>query len=94
MQKFVESGTVRRLVVTGVAMVSVLLNKKLGLDIGEDQQELVVYLAMTYLLGSNGKEAILSRAKKAGDDAAAAVKDESVEGVILGAVEKEKEKQQ
>jgi hypothetical protein len=49
MQKFVDNGTVRRLLVTGVAMAAVLLNKKLGLDIGEDQQELVVYLAMTYI---------------------------------------------
>jgi hypothetical protein len=91
MQKFVDNGTVRRLLVTAVAMGAVLLNKKLGLEIDTDQQDLVVYLAMTYLLGSNGKEALLARAQKAGDEAAAKVEDPK--GVLERAAASEKQKE-
>lgn len=87
MQKFVDNGSLRRMVVTAVTMGAVLLNRKLGLDIDPGQQELLVYLAMAYVTGSNAKEAMLARAKKAGDDAAAVESDP--EAVLKAAAKKE-----
>ncbi len=89
MQKFVDNGTLRRVVVTAVAMGAVLLNKKAGFDLDQGTQELIVYLAMTYLTGSNVKEAMVARAKAAGDAAAAAVTDP--EAVLKAAAQKGEE---
>jgi hypothetical protein len=89
MQKFVENGTLRRLVVTAVAMGAVVLNKKVGLELDTGTQDLLVYLAMTYITGSNAKEAMVARAKAAGDAAAAAVTDP--EAVLKAAAKKEEE---
>lgn len=86
MQKFVDNGSLRRMIVTAVAFGAVLLNKKVGLDIDPGQQELLVYLAMAYITGSNAKEAMFARAKKAGEDAASAVTDP--EAVLKEAAQK------
>lgn len=87
MQKFIDNGSLRRMIFTAVAFGAVLLNKKVGLDIDPGQQELLVYLAMAYVTGSNAKEAMLARAKKAGDDAAAVESDP--EAVLKQAAKKE-----
>lgn len=89
MQKFVDNGTLRRLVVTAVAMGAVVLNKKAGLDLDSGTQDLLVYLAMTYITGSNAKEAMVARAKAAGDAAAASVTDP--EAVLKAAAQKGEE---
>ena len=87
MQKFVDNGSLRRMVATGVALGAVLLNKKVGLELDSGQQELIAYLVMTYVTGSNAKEAMFARAKKAGDEAAAGVTD--AEAVLKDAAKKE-----
>lgn len=89
MQKFVDNGTLRRSIAAAVAMGAVLLNKKAGFELDASQQELIVYLAMTYITGSNAKEAMVARAKAAGDAAAAAVTDP--ESVLRTAAKKEEE---
>jgi len=86
MQKFVDNGSLRRMIATGVALGAVLLNKKVGLDLDQSQQELITYLVITYVTGSNAKEAVLSRATAAGEAAAKAVEDP--EKVIRDAVKK------
>lgn len=87
MQKFIDNGSLRRMVFTAVALGAVLLNKKVGLEIDHEQQDLIVYLVMAYVTGSNAKEAMFARAKKAGDDAAAVESDP--EAVLKQAAKKE-----
>jgi len=87
MQKFIDNGSLRRMVFTAVALGAVLLNKKVGLEIDNEQQDLIVYLVMAYVTGSNAKEAMLARAKKVGDDAAAVESDP--EAVLKQAAKKE-----
>lgn len=87
MQKFIDNGSLRRMVFTAVALGAVLLNKKVGLEIDHEQQDLIVYLVMAYVTGSNAKEAMFARAKKVGDDAAAVESDP--EAVLKQAAKKE-----
>jgi len=87
MQKFVDNGSLRRLIATGVGLGAVLLNKKVGLDLDHESQDLITYLVMSYVLSSNFKEAAFARAQKSGQEAADAVKEP--ETVIRDAIKKE-----
>ena len=83
-----DSGSLRRVIAGLVAMVSVVANKKLGLEISEDMQANLVYLAMAYIATSNAKEAMVKRAQEASKAAAVAVKPEEAEAVLKDAAKK------
>ena len=68
----IEPKTLRFLALLS-APLFVLLRSKLGIDIPESTQDLLIGAVMTYILGSHGKEAILAKAELAATTASAKV---------------------
>lgn len=59
-----NQGTLRRLVATVLTAAALLLSSKLGIDITPEQVDALTVIIVTYILGSNAKEALQSLAKK------------------------------
>lgn len=76
-----------------LAPVFLLLKNKLGLDVPESVQDLLVVSVITYVGGSHFKEAVVRKAEASGVAAAAAVTPESAPGIIRGAAGVEEPKQ-
>jgi hypothetical protein len=55
------------------APLFVLIKSKLGIDIPESTQDLLIGTVISYILGSHAKEAVVARANAAGVAAAATV---------------------
>lgn len=72
MNEFLKSGTFRRMVATGVGLLVILLNKKLGLGLDAADQAAIVGLIVAYVAGSNFKEAKIESAPVVDLEAAAA----------------------
>jgi hypothetical protein len=65
------------------APLFVLLKSKLGVEVPEAVQEMLVGTVALYILGSHGKEAIVERAKVAGAAAASTVTTPSDAAAVL-----------
>lgn len=62
LKEFLGGSTFRRFVVFAVGAVAVLLNKKLGLELGMEEQAALVTLVIAYLGQSAYKEAAKAKA--------------------------------
>jgi hypothetical protein len=71
------------------APLFVLLRNKLGVDVPEAVQEMLVGTVALYILGSHGKEAIVKRAEVAASAAAAAVTPDNAAAIIRDAAKPE-----
>lgn len=70
------------------APLFVLLKGKLGVDVPEAVQEMLVGTVALYILGSHGKAAIVERAKVAGEVAAKAVTPGAAADAVVDAAAK------
>jgi hypothetical protein len=71
------------------APLFVLLRNKLGVEVPEAVQELLVGTVALYILGSHGKEAIVKRAEVAASAAASAVTTDNAAAIIREAAKPE-----
>lgn len=65
-----NTGSIRRFIAMIAAVITVLGNKKLGLDLDPSEVTELLVLLGGYILTSNGKEAIVERSRIAGKTAA------------------------
>ena len=70
------------------APLFVLLKSKLGIDVPESVQEMLVGTVALYILGSHGKEAIVARAEVAAQAAVAKVTPGAAADAIVDAAAK------
>lgn len=75
-----DSGTIRRLLALGLGLAGVVFGRKFELD--DTQMAALVTLIGVYITGSNAKEAMLKRAKDAGDVAAGSVTDDNAGQIV------------
>jgi hypothetical protein len=71
------------------APLFVLLRNKLGVDVPEAVQEMLVGTVALYILGSHGKEAVVKAAEAKAAAAASAVTPETAPGIIRDAAKPE-----
>ena len=71
------------------APLFVLLRNKLGVDVPEAVQEMLVGTVALYILGSHAKAAVVERAKVAADAAASAVTTDNAAAIIRDAAKPE-----
>jgi hypothetical protein len=70
------------------APLFVLIKSKLGIDIPESTQDLLIGTVISYILGSHAKEAVVARANAAGVAAAANVTQGPLADAVVDAIAK------
>ena len=85
----IQDPATKRFLAVLLAPIFLLLKGKLGIDVPETVQELLIVSVMTYVLGSHAKAAIIAKAEAAGAAAAATVTPATARATLEAAVSDE-----